>query len=537
MIAKESIEQLKATLDIVEVLGSYIQLKRAGMNYSACCPFHDEKTPSFMVSPSKGIYHCYGCGVGGDTIKFVMEYEKLSFTEAIEKISSIVGFTLTYTKENQRQDSKFMEKVVEFYHKKLYQTPQALEYAKNRGISEESIKRFMLGMSGAGFESVKFADMHNARKEAIEYGLLGQDDQRVYARFFDRLMFPIYSANGKPVGFGGRAMGENSAKYINSPQTKFFNKSKLLYAYHLAKESIYSQKQIIITEGYIDVIMLHQAGFKNVVATLGTALTQEHLPLLSKGDPQIIVSYDGDQAGINAAFKASKILALAGKEGGVVIFGNGADPADMIVAHKEEEVKALFASPIPFVEFVLDFIARSYDIHHPLQKEKALKECLEFLHSLSPVMQEEYKSFVARVLKLPLNLIRTKKSYTPSSQGKALQKQDISELILIRSMLESEECMEFGLEYLESEYFEFASNEFEMILRGEGSKLGAILIDEGIKPLKFEEFCLQVKQRVILYCQKQLKNITILTGLDFTQKREKMQFYRQKIEQIKKEIP
>lgn len=533
MIAKESIEQLKSRIDIVEILGNYIQLKRAGANYSACCPFHDEKTPSFMVSPAKGIYHCYGCGASGDAIAFVMEYEKLSFAESVEKIASMSGFSLTYTKQNQKQDTKILDKVAQFYHSKLEQIPQVLEYIRSRGISPESVKKFQLGFCGAGFESVKFVDTHNARSEAIECGLLGKDGDRVYSRFFERLMFPICSPNGKVVGFGGRTMQEdNNAKYINSPQSKVFNKSKLLYAYHLAKEAIYTQRQIIITEGYIDVIMMHQAGFKNVVATLGTALTRDHLPLLNKGEPKIIVSYDGDKAGINAAFKASKLL--AGKEGGVVIFDGGADPADMVVAGKVEEIKLLLSSPIPFVEFVLGQIAQAYEINNPLQKEKALKESLEFLHTLSPILQEEYKPFLARLLRVPISLIRNKR--TKTSIVKEDSSKNLTELVLLKSILEHRDFLDFAIEYLDIESFQVHFKEYELILKEEMHHplLVGLSINPLIQALEFEDFKRQVYHFAISVYQQRLKQIPLSQNLGYKQKVELMRKYRAYIDKIQK---
>ncbi|ANV98213.1 DNA primase [Helicobacter enhydrae] len=532
MIAEASIQQLKALIDIIDIISHYIQIKKSGANYSACCPFHDEKTPSFMVSPSKGFYHCYGCGVGGDAIKFVMEYEKLSFTEAIEKIASLVGFTLEYTKSQKRVDFKFLDKVAEFYQNKLSHSPEILDYLGKRGLTAESIAKFHLGFCGAGFESVKLADQYNARREAIELGILGEDDQRVYARFFNRIMFPICSPNGQIIGFGGRSLDNAGAKYINSPQTKVFNKSKLLYGYHLAKEKIYSQKQIIITEGYLDVIMLHQAGFQNVVATLGTALTPDHLPLLNKGEPQIIVSYDGDKAGINAAFKASKLLASNSKDGGVVIFANGADPADMILAQQEQEVRRLFASPIPFVEFVLREISKAYDLTNPIQKEHALKECLEFLRSLSPVIQEEYKHFTAKLLKIQPHLINIKRPKAPKASK---QHANLAELVLIKSILESPHYLELALEYLQAECFESHQSAFELILQGEleHPTLIGIRINEDIKALTEKEFQHQVFSFLLNFYEKKLKTIPLETGISYNQKLELIAKYRSCISQIR----
>lgn len=318
MISKHSIETLKQTIDILDVIGSVVELKKVGSNYVACCPFHDEKTPSFVVSPAKGFYHCYGCGVGGDSIKFLMEYEKLSFVESVEKIAAIMNFTLEYEKSYEKKpDFTLLDEITRFYQKNLLNHKPSLEYLSSRCVANSSIEKFALGYCGASFETLKFLNAKMLNKaEALEYGVIGKDSTREYARFSDRIIFPIHSPSGKVVGFGGRTMSGANAKYINSPQSKIFNKSKLLYGYYIAKEKIYKQKKIIVCEGYLDVIMLHQAGFDYAVATLGTALTKDHLPLLSKGEPKVILSYDGDKAGINAAFKAAKILAASGKDGG-----------------------------------------------------------------------------------------------------------------------------------------------------------------------------------------------------------------------------
>ena len=309
MIDNASIESLKNTIDIVDVIGNYVELKKAGANYKANCPFHGEKTPSFVVSPSKQIYHCFGCGVGGDSIKFMMEMEKLSYPEAVEKLASMYNFSLNYTKgSSDYSDAKrILEVMQHWYLKNLDQNLSAKKYLVDRSISTASVEKFGIGYVPGGVEVMQFLQRtHLPVPQAVEAGIIAQGERgEYYARLVERITFPIYSTAGAIVGFGGRTITNHPAKYINSPQTKLFNKSRLLYGYHLAKESIYKKKQIIICEGYLDVIMFHQAGFSTAVATLGTALTAEHLPLLRKGDPKVILAYDGDKAGVAAALKAS----------------------------------------------------------------------------------------------------------------------------------------------------------------------------------------------------------------------------------------
>ncbi len=523
MITEESIERLKQMIDIADVVGSYLELTKSGASFKALCPFHGEKTPSLIIHPQKGFYHCFGCGASGDAIKFVMEYEKLTYPEAIEKIAGLYNVSLSYTDvASNAPKSSLLEKLSSFYQKRLESEPNALEYLKSRSVHTNMIERFEIGYAPASSETLRFLEGgFFSQNEALELGALAEENGRLYARFIDRLTFPIYAPNRKLVGFGGRTMGNHPAKYINSPQTKLFNKSKLLYGYPLAKEAILKEGKIIVTEGYLDVILLHQAGFSYAVATLGTALTLDHLPLLSKGEPKILLSYDGDKAGIAAALKASRLLANHGKEGGVVLFSGGLDPADMVAQKRIEELNRLFLRPTPFVEFVLQKSVESYDLSSPLQKEAALKECGEFLRTLSPLLQEEYKPLLASLLKIPASLIRTVKSprhpLAPPKEGIGAGGSELAEASLIKTILEQPRLLEFVLEYLDSEVFGVHQAEFELLKLGEFEhpKLLRILLQERIHPL--EESVLKEQLRLMLrhFYSKKLKEIAANKSLDF----------------------
>lgn len=545
MITQASIEALKGVIDIVDIIGGYVDLRKSGSNFSACCPFHDEKTPSFMVNGSKGLYHCYGCGVGGDAIKFVMEYEKLNFAEAIEKIADLCNFTLEYEKNNipKKDDSKLLESVARFYQRRLSELPEYKNYLFKRGVSEFSIEKFELGFCGASFETLKFAEQAGLdKKKLVELGVLGEDNTRTYVRFAERVMFPIHSPTGKVVGFGGRTIRDNLPKYLNSPQTSQFNKSKLLYGYHIAKEHIYKYGQIIITEGYLDVIMLHQAGFNTAVATLGTALTHDHLPLLNKGDPKIILSYDGDSAGIKSALRASMMLAKESKAGGVVIFEGGADPADMVFAKKNDELERLFCNPIPFAPFVFRQIALKYNLSDPLQKEAALKESSEFLHTLSPLLQEEYRVFVADVLKIPLNLIvpnykGSGKTY-PKSIPTILNKPDTHdrlESLVIKYILEDRALLDIAVEYIDERVFRYRKKEFSALCRGDFDDEGLIGIDiDDELFLKEGGFKDEILMLILKYNQMQLEKVTSDATLNFEEKSFKIRQIKNNIVKLRK---
>ncbi len=493
MISQDSIEGLKSRLDILDVISNYIEVKKAGTNFKAICPFHDEKSPSFVISPQKQIYHCFGCGAGGDAIKFVMEYEKLNYPEAIEKLAEQNNYSLHYTdnKEAQKPRSQLMERLSQWYQSLLNTMPTAQAYLSERGVSMASIEKFGIGYAPDSFKTIQFIKAKQfSMREAVDLGVAGSESGREYARFIERIIFPIHAPNGAIVGFGGRTITGHQAKYVNSPQTALFNKSRLLYAYDLAKQAIYKKREIIITEGYLDVVMLHQAGFNQAVATLGTALTPEHLPLLRKGEPRIVMAYDGDSAGRAAALKASKLLSAGGFDGGVVIFEGGQDPADMVHAGKIDTLNAIFHSPKPFIEFVLEETLANFDLRNPKAKEQALHESVGYLKTLSPLLQEEYKSFLAAKLAISPSLVRlTQQQNTPQRTPQMPTAYDVWELSLIKSMMEHPALGDQILDYISADMLQFHGYEFDLVLQQkfDDPQLMAISLNESIPSYSDEQ--------------------------------------------------
>ena len=400
MIDPKSIERLKAQTDIVDVVGHYLPLKKSGANFVCVCPFHDDKNPSMSVSPSRGIFHCFSCKAGGDAIKFVMDYEKLSYPEAVEKIAGLQNFTLNYVRggEPAKENKHILENANAFYRSLLYKTPAAVEYLYSRGITDELIDKFELGFAPESAQTIRLLQNEQIEpKEALEVGIVKQNENGIYASFINRITFPIYTHAGRLVGFGGRTISGNPAKYVNSPQSAVFDKSTLFYGYHLAKREIFAKNQIIITEGYMDVIMLHKAGFSNAVAVLGTALTTKHLPLLKRGEISVILCFDGDDAGINAATKSALLLAQNEIDGSVVIIEGGADPADMVVAGKVEYLRQIFESGTEIGEFYIRHLASGFDLARPVQKQKALEAIQAFTANLKPVVANSYAPLVAKI--------------------------------------------------------------------------------------------------------------------------------------------
>lgn len=541
MIAPDSIEALKTRLDIVDVVGNYVELKKAGANFKAPCPFHDEKSPSFVVSPAKQIYHCFGCGVTGDPIRFVMEYEKLNYPEALEKLAEYYNFSLQYTQGGEKKtDTRLMEKVNDWYKSLLDSNPTAQAYLKDRGIFESSIEKFGIGYAPASQQTITYLKSHMFDiKEAIDLGVLGQGDNNIYARFIERITFPIQAANGSMVGFGGRTITGHQAKYVNSPQTKIFNKSRLLYAYNHAKESIYKQKEVIVTEGYLDVIMLHQAGFNNAVATLGTALTPEHLPLIRKGEPRVIMAYDGDNAGLNAAIKASRLVSAAGMDGGVVIFGEGLDPADMVKNGQIEELNKLLRHPKPFIEFVLEQSVHAFDMNNPKAKEEALHSGIAYLKTLSPLLQEEYRPYLAALLNVNKSVVRLQKA--PQNQqtqefSTPLSGEDIWELSLIKTILETPSLVESILDYLDPSQLHLHGHEFTLAINNQTQDplLVKTVLNDSIKVFKEEDLKNELLFFLRNYYSKELRKVKMQKDISFEQKTFMIRQYTEKVNTLRR---
>ena len=514
MIDPKSIERLKAQTDIVDVVGHYLPLKKSGANFVCVCPFHDDKNPSMSVSPSRGIFHCFSCKAGGDAIKFVMDYEKLSYPEAVEKIASLQNFTLNYVRggEPAKENKHILENANAFYRSLLYKTPAAVEYLYSRGITDELIDKFELGFAPESAQTIRLLQNEQIEpKEALEVGIVKQNENGIYASFINRITFPIYTHTGRLVGFGGRTISGNPAKYVNSPQSAVFDKSTLFYGYHLAKREIFTKNQIIITEGYMDVIMLHKAGFNNVVAVLGTALTTKHLPLLKRGEISVILCFDGDDAGINAATKSALLLAQNEIDGSVVIIEGGADPADMVVAGKIEYLRQIFESGMEIGEFYIRHLASGFDLSRPVQKQKALEAIQAFTASLKPIVANSYAPLVAKILNITEGsfwLTRGANTQAAQERMQAYEMQnlgknqrgrkDILEIRFLKTMIENPNFKKIVLENLKTEYFVRHRDIYEAVAQGANAD------DPAVRELMFENYDAFKDEDEIL------KNIVIL---------------------------
>jgi len=529
MIKPESIENLKSIIDIVDVIGNYLQLKKEGANYKALCPFHSEKTPSFVVSPAKQIFHCFGCGATGDAIKFVMDIEKLSYPEAIEKLANLYNFKLEYIKSNNFVKTDTLEKVNAFYIQELFKNQTALEYLKNRGITDSTIEKFALGY--APDSKTQFNFFRNAAldfKELKALGVLSEDGS--YPRLIERITFPIFGTNGKIIAMGGRTITNHPAKYINFTNTKLFNKSKTFYGLNFAREHILRKKEAIIVEGYMDVIMLHQAGYNTAIATLGTALTNEHLPQLKKLDAKIIVSYDGDSAGINAALKASKLLYKSYFDGGVTLFPEGLDPADVV--KKGENLDKYFNNNIPFLDFIVNYTINKYDINKPNEKKKLVDELREYIATLPEILKESFISKASQILQISPKLLSVRAQNTQTIQNKKI---DIAEASIIKTLYENPNLMDEIVEYLSVDMFKTHPYELSLVYgeKFDAPELLDIVLRDEIKILDYETLKKQIIKLLIPYYEN--KKIRIMTSnLKTEEKMHKLKLINNKIIALKK---
>jgi len=374
MITQDKIIEIRNRASIVEIISDHVTLKKAGRNYMGLCPFHTEKTPSFTVNEEKGIFHCFGCQTGGSVFQFLMQLDQLTFPEAVERVAKRYGITIERVEGSRiRQESgardllyRINERAANNYHRILVERPEgkkALDYLKARGVDESVTRRFVLGyapLSGSGLiESVKQGKL--LAKDALRLGLVGQrNGEQLYEKFFGRLMFPIINAGGKVVGFGGRVIDQGLPKYLNSSETPLFHKSSTLYGLFQAKEGIRQADRVVLVEGYLDAIALFQHGISYAVATLGTALTVDHVRLLSRYTKNIIALFDGDDAGRKAAARSFEIFIEAGLLGRAAVLPKGEDPDTFVRSRGKEVLEQMLNQAPPLADYYFSWLEERY---------------------------------------------------------------------------------------------------------------------------------------------------------------------------------
>jgi len=404
-------QDLLSRVDIVEVVSRFVQLKKAGANYSGLCPFHNEKTPSFSVSPSKQFYHCFGCGVHGNAIGFLMAYGGMGYVDAVKDLASGVGMQVPErqrtTDEIQKQERatdlyEVMEKAMDFYRAELKKSPRAIEYLKSRGMTGEIAARFRVGYAPDDWQGLKGAFEKYDDKSLVECGLVieGEEGKR-YDRFRDRVMFPIFSQRGQTVGFGGRVMGEGEPKYLNSPETPLFEKGREVYGLVQARDAIRAAGRVLVVEGYMDVIALAQFDVGYAVATLGTATTPIHVAKLLRLTDEIVYSFDGDAAGRKAAWRALENTLPVAPDNKPIKFlflPDGEDPDTYVRKHGKDKFEELVGSAQTLSGFLLAELRSQFDLETPEGRSGFLSASKPHLQKISaPALKLQVLKEVARL--------------------------------------------------------------------------------------------------------------------------------------------
>ncbi|GAA2971523.1 DNA primase [Finegoldia magna] len=397
-IPQDKIDEIKSVADIVSVIGDYVELKRAGSNYVGLCPFHNEKTPSFSVSPSKGIFHCFGCGVGGDVISFIMQKEGMSYPEAIKFLADKLGI-LVETNEVNKEKYEHRKKLFEinneaklFYYKNLLINDIPKDYIKKRNLNNNLINKFIIGYADGKNSLYRHLLQKGYQKDdIIEVGLINQDEKgNVYDKFRNRLMFPIIDIRGNVIGFGGRALADSRAKYMNSPQSLAYDKSKNVYGVSNLKNSTKVGK-IILVEGYMDVISLTNYGFDYAIASLGTSLTHDQAKLIKRYCKNIYICYDGDSAGQNATSRAIEIFKEQDISPNIIVIPDNMDPDDYIKQYGNESFNRLIDNAMDSVIYEYKKILQKYDINDVKEKIQLIDDLTTLLSKLDrEVIRDEY---------------------------------------------------------------------------------------------------------------------------------------------------
>jgi len=410
------IDELIARNPIEDVVGQYVSLKRSGSNMFGLCPFHGEKTASFSVAPDKGIYYCFGCHKGGGAINFMMEIEGLSYPDAVRKLAGRVGMEVP---EDEQYQSRYraqerlwalMKEAGRFFNAQLYEPvgAQCLAYAQKRGLSKNILTRFGIGYAPDSWNMLVDAMRKKGYtdQELKDADLVGEKNGRIYDRFRNRLMFPIIDVRGNVIGFGGRVLDDSKPKYLNSNETLIFNKRKNLFGLNLAKKT--KEPYIILVEGNIDVVTLHQYGFDNAVASLGTSLTEEQVTLLSRYTEQVVLTYDADEAGQRAAQRAIPMLEKAGIQVKVLSMQDAKDPDEFLHKFGADRFRMLLEDSSNRVEYQLNAIAKKYNLTIDDERVKFIQEAAELISTLSsPVQREIYGHRIAEAGKISFETMQS----------------------------------------------------------------------------------------------------------------------------------
>ncbi|WGE90688.1 DNA primase [Actinobacillus genomosp. 1] len=503
-IPRSFIDDLVARTDIVELINSRVKLKKAGRDYQACCPFHHEKSPSFTVSQSKQFYHCFGCGAHGNAISFLMDYDKLEFPEAIEELAAMQG--LEVPRENvmardgkpqasyktKRNLYELLEAISRFYQQNLTQDIPSQSYLQNRGLSAEIIDRFEIGFAHNSMDSVlrKFGTNRDEVQKLFDTGMITQNDSgRIYDKFRNRVMFPIRDKRGRVIAFGGRVMGDERPKYLNSPESATYHKGNELYGLFQALQQNENPTSLVVVEGYMDVVALAQFGVDNVVASLGTATTGEQIQQMFRVTEQVICCYDGDRAGREAAWRAFE-NALPylhdGRQLKFIFLPDGEDPDSFVRVHGKQGFEAYLQNALSLSDFLFDSLIAQVDLSSKEGKSKLAALAIPLINRIPGEMLRVYlRNILGQKLGIldPAQLEAMLPSRVQSTQKTKAQTPQIKRTpmrLLIALLLQNPELVKFvpdisALKTLEEPGFELLLELVDVCRQKVGVSMGALL--------------------------------------------------------------
>ena len=457
VLSQEKINEIRNSVNIVDVISSYMPLTPKGKNYFGVCPFHDDTNPSMSVSPSRQIYKCFSCGATGTVFKFIMDYENISFMEAVKKVADMGGIPINIGKVQKKQNHTELHKIydlsLKFYINNLNtaQGKEAREYLKKRNINEETIKEFQIGLALKKDNLSKILIQKFKPEDALKSGLIGKNDYGYYDLFYERIMFPLYDLDGNPVAYSGRIYNrEDNSKYFNTRETEMFKKGELLYNYHRAKNDARKKNQIIIMEGFMDVIRAYTVGIKNVVATMGTAVTDIQAHLIKRMAKEVILCFDGDEAGAKATMVCSNELLKIGVTPKVIRLEDDLDPDEYIQKYGKDTFQRKIDNPISIMDFKLSYLKVGKDLTNSADGAKYISELIDELNKIDDdILKELTIKKVATEMNIDESLIRNhletkefkkpvlKKIEVPDS----ISKYEKAESSLIYYMLKSPEVI------------------------------------------------------------------------------------------------
>lgn len=404
------VRDIKERISIIQLIEKYISLKQAGKDFIGLCPFHDDKNPSMRVSEDRGLYHCFSCGAGGDVFGFHMQYNNIDFPQTLKELSQIAGIEYSRNKYEKSSKSKSFNPEIlyklnssatKFFIKYLLRHPKLKDiekYLYSRGLNSETIKIFDIGCSSENWDELLriIKEKKISLKLAVKAGLIvkKKDEDKYFDRFRGRIIFPIYDLNGKVSGFGGRSMIDDNPKYLNSPESEIYNKSKILYGLNVTRHEIRKKSSALIVEGYMDLLVLYSHGFKNVVATLGTSLTSDQAKLLKRFTDKVIIIFDGDKPGIEASFRAMNIFLKEGMSPYIISMPEGEDPASFVVKYKEDAFKNLFKKARPILEFFFEHNVNNFK-NNTISRSSSVKDILSTLSVMSDTLERSH--YIKRV--------------------------------------------------------------------------------------------------------------------------------------------